>query len=107
MNGLAVIRGLMRGCLAAGAMLVASGAALAYPASAPQASKEAKQIVGDDYVQMIFGKPYKITPGEAPGTFDVSWGDESVVWEPKPWHHPDYQRLGPAVFDRWIQPDLP
>ena len=66
-----------------------------------------KQKVGADYTQMIAGKPYKITPGDVAGTYNVSWGDESFVWQPRPWQHKDYQKEGPAIYDRWIQPDLP
>ncbi|MGD9763977.1 MAG: hypothetical protein AB7V27_09710 [Candidatus Binatia bacterium] len=96
-----------RGGLVAIGVLTAASMALAYPATDPQAENEAKQVVGKDYMQMIAGKPYKITPGEKPGTFNVSWGDESMVWEPKPWHTKSLKDQGPAVYDRWIQPDLP
>lgn len=57
--------------------------------------------------QMIAGKSYSITPGSKPGTFVCQWGDETVNWEPKPWHHPDYRETGPAIYDRWAQPSLP
>lgn len=77
------------------------------PASNPEAVEVAGQKPDQDYVQMIYGKPYKITPGEKAGTYNVTWGDESVVWEPKPWHHPHVVQHGPAIYDRWIQPNLP
>ncbi len=72
-----------------------------------EAMNQASQKVGQDYMQMIMGKPYKITPGEKPGTFNVSWGDESMVWEPKPWNTKSIKEKGPAVYDRWIQPNVP
>ncbi len=94
-----------RSLVAAGTLAVAS-AAFAWSGD-QEAMNQASQKVGQDYMQMIWGKPYKVTPGEKPGTFNVSWGDESMVWEPKPWYTKTAKELGPAVYDRWIQPDLP
>ncbi len=91
--------------LAAG-VLVMAGAAVGWQDD-PEAMNQASQKVGQDYMQMIWGKPYRITPGEKPGTFNVSWGDESLVWEPRPWHTKSILEQGPAVYDRWIQPNLP
>ncbi|MGD9764478.1 MAG: outer membrane lipoprotein-sorting protein [Candidatus Binatia bacterium] len=90
-------------------MLIAGGTgpALAWTPPNPEAEALVKQKVGSDYTQMINGKPYKITPGSQAGTYNVSWGDESLVWQPKPWQHKDYKVEGPAIYDRWIQPDLP
>ncbi|MGD9763978.1 MAG: hypothetical protein AB7V27_09715 [Candidatus Binatia bacterium] len=89
-----------------GLLIFATGVS-AYPKSDAEAVAVASQKVGQDYTQMIYGKPYKIIPGDKPGTFNVSWGDESMVWEPKPWHPKSLKEQGPAVYDRWIQPDLP
>lgn len=66
-----------------------------------------KQKVGEDYKQIILDKEYKIEKGEKEGTYKVTWGDESLVWVPKPWEPPSLQKEGPAFYDRWIQPDLP
>ena len=57
--------------------------------------------------QMILGKEYSVVPGEVPGTFDCSWGDEKVTWKPQPWHPEELQTIGPDIYDRWTQPGLP
>ncbi len=63
--------------------------------------------VGAEDVEMILGKPYTITLGDEPGTFVCKWGDETVVWKPKPWHQSDYLDVGPEIYNRWTQPGLP
>jgi len=57
--------------------------------------------------EMIMGKPYSVTPGSEPGTFVCTWGDETVEWKPQPWHPRDYKDVGPNIYDRWVQPNLP
>ena len=56
---------------------------------------------------MVAGKLWTVKPGEEAGTFDCQWGDEKVVWRPKPWHPADYKKIGPNIFKRWIAPGLP
>ncbi len=57
--------------------------------------------------EMILGKPYSVTAGEEPGTFVCTWGEESHVWRPKPWHPWDYKDVGPNIYSRWTQEGLP
>jgi len=57
--------------------------------------------------KMIAGKPYSITPGSEPGTFNVKWGDQSMVWKPKPYMEEKYKAMGPAYYAQWTQPGLP
>lgn len=87
--------------------LIWASAAPVYGAGETSGPEAAQQKVGEDYSQQIGGKPYKIVPGDEAGTFKVTWGDESVVWRSKPWHHPHMAKVGPAIYDRWIQPGLP
>jgi hypothetical protein len=56
---------------------------------------------------MIAGKPYSIRPGAEPGTFNVRWGDQSMVWKPKPYMEDKYKTLGPEYYAQWTQPGLP
>ena len=57
--------------------------------------------------EVIFGKPYRIWPGPKDGTFVVSWGDQSFLWEPKPWQPESLQKAGPIMYERWVEPDVP
>src|ERR1700683_4864873 len=40
----------------------------------------------------IAGQPYSIKPGDAPGTYAVTWGSQSMVWKPQPWMESNYAR---------------
>lgn len=64
---------------------------------------------GDDLMppKAIAGKPYSVTPGTEPGTFNVKWGDQSMVWKPKPYMEEKYRTMGPAYYAQWTQPGLP
>lgn len=84
----------MRNRHLAGGIAVTLGLVLAVPGSARAE-------------ETIAGKTYSITAGSSPGTFVCTWGDETVNWEPKPWHHPDYREIGPAIYDRWTKAGLP
>lgn len=57
--------------------------------------------------QEIAGKPYSVAPGKVPGTFDVAWGSQAMVWKPEPWMSPRYRRLGPRYYAQWTAPGLP
>ena len=46
--------------------------------------------------KMIAGKPYSITPGSEAGTYNVKWGDQSMVWKPNPYMEDKYKQMGPA-----------
>ena len=50
--------------------------------------------------EVIFGKPYRIWPGPKDGTYVVSWGDQSFLWEPKPWQPESLQKAGPIMYER-------
>jgi hypothetical protein len=64
---------------------------------------------GDELMppKTIAGKPYSVTPGTEPGTFNVKWGDQSMVWKPKPYMEEKYRTIGPAYYAQWTQPGLP
>jgi len=51
--------------------------------------------------KMIAGKPYSITPGSKPGTYLVKWGDDSYLWEAKPWYEDTLKAAGPAYYAQW------
>ena len=51
--------------------------------------------------KMIAGKPYSITPGSKPGTYQVKWGDDSFTWEAKPWYEDTLKQQGPAYYAQW------
>lgn len=55
----------------------------------------------------IAGKPYSIAPGDAPGSYVVRWGTESLTWKVQPWMEPAYAQLGPYYYFQWARPDLP
>jgi len=55
----------------------------------------------------IAGQPYSIKPGDAPGTYAVTWGSQSMVWKPQPWMESNYARLGPYYYLQWTRPGLP
>ncbi|HTY55726.1 MAG TPA: DUF1329 domain-containing protein [Candidatus Binataceae bacterium] len=57
--------------------------------------------------KMIAGKPYSITPGSEAGTYNVKWGDQSMVWKPKAYMEDKYKAMGPAYYAQWTQPGLP
>lgn len=59
------------------------------------------------FVDTIEGKEYRITTGEKPGTWQVSYGDDTLLWEPKGWMDPDLVKEGPKFFQRWNKADLP
>ena len=56
---------------------------------------------------MIAGKPYSVKPGTSPGTWTVTWGDQSMQWKAKPWMEDRQQKLGPAFIAQWATPGLP
>lgn len=56
---------------------------------------------------IIAGKPYSVKPGDAPGTWVVKWGDESMVWKAQPWMEDRQRKLGPAFLAQWTTPGLP
>lgn len=61
--------------------------------------------------RMIADKEYKIeTVVGEPGNYWVSWGDEKMKWEPKPWYQtkskatsnkPGYKEVGPMIYNTW------
>ena len=72
----------------------------------PAVQGEPAQPAGEEYLleEVIFGKPYRIWAGEKAGTFMVSWGPQSFLWEPKVWHSPKLKKEGPLYYYRWVQP---
>lgn len=59
------------------------------------------------YVQQIGDKEYRITPGTKAGTWQVTFGEESFLWEPQPWQPENLQKEGPKFYDIWIADGLP
>jgi hypothetical protein len=57
--------------------------------------------------KVIAGQPYSIKPGDKPGTYDVKWGNESMVWTPQPWMEANYARLGPYYYLQWTRKNMP
>ena len=57
--------------------------------------------------QMIAGKEYRVEKAEKPKTYWVYYGDEKLLWEPKPWQVKDLKEQGPGFYDRWTQKGLP
>lgn len=72
--------------------------------ASPLSAQEASNAVFTDTVD---GKEYRIEPGEKPGTWRVSYGEDSVVWEPLPWMDDELVKEGPKFHLRWSQPGLP
>lgn len=76
----------------------------AFVAVSPLSAQAAPDAVFTDTVE---GKEYRIAPGEKPGTWLVTYGDDSVVWEPLPWMDDDLVKAGPVFHQKWNQPGLP
>ena len=72
----------------------------------PAPTGEPAHPADEEYMheEMIVGKPYRIWAGPKEGTFMVSWGDQSFLWEPKDWQAPTLQAAGPVFYERWMQP---
>ena len=75
----------------------------------PKRGEPVAPVPEEGYVleEEFFGRPYRIWAGPKEGTFVVQYGDESFIWEPKPWHPPSLQKQGPVMYNRWTQPGLP
>jgi len=58
---------------------------------------------GDVYTETVEGKEYRIAPGEKPGTWLVSYGDDRLVWEPEPWMDKELVKEGPKLYLRWAK----
>lgn len=71
------------------------------------ARSEAQKAPGDVYTETIAGKEYRIAPGEKSGTWQVSYGDDSFLWEPQPWMDDELVKEGPKLYLRWAKPGLP
>ena len=57
--------------------------------------------------KMIAGKPYSITPGPKPNTYTVKWGEDSMVWEQRPWMEDVLKAKGPAYYAQWTAKGMP
>src|SRR3979411_2133367 len=55
----------------------------------------------------IAGKPYSIKPGATPGTWTVTWGDQTYDWKPVSWMEDPLKQQGPAYYAQWSQPGMP
>lgn len=88
------------GCLAIIAATVC-GAVRAVFAAEGGASPLGKTV----FEKNVLGKPYRIqaVDGE-PGKYLVSWGDEQLKWEPKPWYDDELKAKGPLLYSEWLQP---
>ena len=56
---------------------------------------------------MVAGKAYSVSPGETPQTRVVRWGNETMLWQPKPWMEDTYREQGPNILMQWTKPGLP
>jgi len=57
------------------------------------------------YEKTILGKAYRIETVEGePGKYRVSWGEEELKWEPKPWYDDELNKKGPLLYTEWLQP---
>jgi len=70
------------------------------------AAEEGKPYQGKAvYQKTVLGKEYRIETLEAePGNYQVSWGDEKLKWEPKPWYDDELKAKGPLLYTEWLQP---
>lgn len=59
------------------------------------------------FTETIDGKEYRIEAGEKAGTWRVSYGDDSFLWEPASWMDPELRDQGPEFQLRWSKPGLP
>lgn len=76
----------------------------AFTSVSPVLAQSASDAV---FTDTIDGKEYKIAPGEKPGTWKVSYGEDSLVWEALPWMDTELANQGPKFFQRWSKPGLP
>ena len=60
-----------------------------------------------DGAQNIAGKQYRVEKGDREGTWKVTYGDETFVWEPQRWQPERLQKEGPKFYDIWTKPGLP
>jgi len=60
-----------------------------------------------EVAKTIAGKPYSISAGPKPGTYTVKWGDDSMVWEQRPWMEDVLKAKGPAYYSQWTQKGMP
>lgn len=67
----------------------------------------AQEVPSDVYTEMIDGEEYRISPGEKSGTWQVSYGEETFLWEPKPYYDDELVKAGPKLYLRWAKPGLP
>ena len=51
------------------------------------------------YSKTVLGKEYRVEAAEGePGKFCVSWGDEKMKWEPKPFYEDELNKKGPMLY---------
>lgn len=68
---------------------------------------DAQDTANTVFSDTVDGKEYRIEPGEKAGTWRVSYGEDSFVWEPLPYMDDELVKEGPKFYLRWNQPDLP
>jgi len=71
------------------------------------ARAQAQKAPGDVYTETVAGKEYRVAPGEKAGTWQVSYGDDKLLWEPLPWMDDELVKEGPKLYLRWAKPGLP
>ena len=54
--------------------------------------------------QMIGEKEYRVEKAEKEKTYWVYFGDEKLLWEPRPSQYKELQDKGPVFYDRWTKP---
>ena len=75
--------------------------------AAEGASSKSSGAKESDRSIMVAGKAYRVSPGEAPHTWEVRWGNETMLWQPRPWMEDSYKEQGPKLLMQWTKPGLP
>lgn len=79
----------------------------AYCFAAEGASSKSGDVTESGKSIMVAGKAYRVSPGETPHTWVVRWGNETMLWQPKPWMEDSYKEQGPNILMQWTKPGLP
>lgn len=64
------------------------------------AADESPAAAGGVFSKMIGGKEWRVEPIAGTKNYTVTWGDQTVTWEPKPWQPKELQAEGPSWYWR-------
>lgn len=81
-------------------MMLVGATVVVLSAREPARAQDATKCGGKEvYAKTLMGKNFRIEAAEGqPGKYCLSWGDEKVQWEPKPFYPEELKQQGPLFY---------